>query len=590
MKEVVEFETHCKFQPQVNSEKNRGIKSKYLATSAQKSPSHKSNNENFTFRPQTTEYKAKSKTKQYLDRNAFSRLSSTSTACQLSTRFASQVTLPSDALFQHKKSTSPTASTHLVISTMRAESLQKLSKIPSTLNFSPKENALLTSDRANNDEIFEKLESIKASPLHCAHTRGNTFENEFETKENLNYKENEQITCATKNNLHKENQEFLERQEAFESTRRDRISKITQRIAASHNPQIEAESKKILRKKFGGSVNFEKRSQYFETQKKLKLESLKKSHSPTFHPEISEYARSLSKEKVQEVRMNSLRKTELSAKNIRTQKNMKECSELIFHPEINTNFVTESRLGLQKNLTDYVQDLRSKDQLSKNFKEFVDQRRQIQETIECTHQPQINEFPYYLAKQKELFEPQLKNKVHLIDDKYAGIQKRTRTAGTKISARAETIAEKLFESENDRTMDGSQEKVESSKRTLIAKSGGKCGDHTLTLTSEDLFSGSYRTIGDDEDARSRNIVEEVVTKSDLDRLQISEVLSPHIVKSDRKLSEIEHSPLKPFNEEGCMLSPRLLEKDASFFSFPASPTHGLDSGRKPPLPSGWRKK
>lgn len=593
MKEFVEYETHCKFQPQTNSTKNQGVKSKYMAATS-KTPTHKPNckSENFTFRPQTTEYKSSHKTKEYLDQNAFSRLSNTSTACQLSSRFASHVTLQSDALLQQKKSTSPSASSRSGFS--RMESIHKLSKIPSNLNSSPKENSFVPAEKFVNEEMLENLESIKASPLNRSHPRsldGDAFLNVCKANENLNNKENDQQGSTAKKALLKINQEFLDRQETFQNTKKERISKLTQSVAASHSPQIETASKKLLQKKFGEESNFEKRSRYFETQKKMKLENLKRTYNPKFQPEISEFARSLSRDKVHEVRMNSHKKAELTAKNIIRERKMKECEELIFHPEINAKFIAESRLGLEKNFAEYVQDLRSKEQLIHDFKEALERRRQLQETIECTHQPQINEYPYYLAQQKELFETQSKNKTAILDDKYASIQKRTRHTGSKVSTQHDDIAEKLYESVISNERLENHENFENSKRSFTAKSGLKNDDHTLSLTPEDLFSGIHPALGDDEDTRSRNIVEEVTLKNELDRLQISDVLAPRGSNYAKKASEIEQSPqMKNLNDEPNVNTPRAPETDGSrFFSFPNSPSQGGSGRKKPPLPTHWRK-
>ena len=134
----------------------------------------------------------------------------------------------------------------------------------------------------------------------------------------------------------------------------------------------------------------------------------------------------------------------------------------------------------------------------------------------------------------------------------------------------------------------SPEATESIKRVVSAKSGEKYEDNTLTLTSEGLFSESRQMIEDEEENRSQNQVEAIM-KIDLDRLQLSEVLSPQCCTSDRKPTGIEQSPMQPINAEENMYSPRQADANSSFFSFPASPTHGSGSGRKPPLPSLWRK-
>ena len=88
-----------------------------------------------------------------------------------------------------------------------------------------------------------------------------------------------------------------------------------------------------------------------------------------------------------------LKKKEQKLEEKRVQKMKSEISDLREKPVINQTYQAESRIGIHLDNREYLSVLKEKEDLKKQYAETLQLRKLMQETIECTHKPQINKDP-----------------------------------------------------------------------------------------------------------------------------------------------------------------------------------------------------
>jgi hypothetical protein len=81
---------------------------------------------------------------------------------------------------------------------------------------------------------------------------------------------------------------------------------------------------------------------------------------------------------------------------LRQQKAAKELDGFTGKPETNKTKHVDSKLGIDLRTSEYIEQLKEKENVKKQYQDFVHKRRELRDTIECTHKPQITPVPSYL--------------------------------------------------------------------------------------------------------------------------------------------------------------------------------------------------
>jgi len=232
---------------------------------------------------------------------------------------------------------------------------------------------------------------------------------EFENKiQGENQKEEQEITSNNKNkydigtNINKiedgddediigfANKNFYERQIDYEKIKLKKMLKVLKETQPTLKPTITKKSEEILKEK--KLCGFSERSEYFQLKKSKRSEdkeALASSKSKTKRVDPDEF---YSKQ------LKALEEKESKLKKLRDEKALKEVEGITHKPKINKNYQVESRIGIGLETSEYVNQLKQKEEVKKQYQDLIQNRKQLQETIECTHRPQINDKPSYLNK------------------------------------------------------------------------------------------------------------------------------------------------------------------------------------------------
>ncbi len=83
---------------------------------------------------------------------------------------------------------------------------------------------------------------------------------------------------------------------------------------------------------------------------------------------------------------------------LRQQKAAKELDGFTGKPETNKSKQVDSKLGIELRTSEYIEQLKEKENVKKQYQDLVQKRRELRDTIECTHKPQITPLPTYLKE------------------------------------------------------------------------------------------------------------------------------------------------------------------------------------------------
>ena len=418
--EEQEFESQCVFKPQLNDSKNKKVRSRYLETkqlSAQPDIS-----EPCSFKPTVRDYSTSPKASEhivnYLQVDRFKRLAVHQPYAH-NPLVGEDKVLTIESLPQPERESEPPVNDNcdddvntepyesdeggqLVKQYMigkimpgghirgcidMEEQEQDQSLIACMREVSQPESEAKQEDMSSYEDLekeFERLMKEGESQLHLS---------DLAISRQEDYGSDDMYALASA--------DFHSRQEAYERIKRKRHQELLEKSTPSGRPELSQRTKRIVNKDPTMS-DFMARSKHFEDRKRDKIvkKQQEQEQQSVFKPKITRIAGDVKASSIDSLVYEHSKQKEAKLFKLRKEKAQKELEEVVLYPEINRKIEVQSKLGLRTNHTDYVKKLREKEEVQKEFKSRLDKRKQIQETIECTHRPQINSTPTYLKHSK----------------------------------------------------------------------------------------------------------------------------------------------------------------------------------------------
>ena len=425
--EEEEFERHCTFKPYLNDAKNEHVRSRYLEDRSVSPPKHQE--PPFSFRPQINErppgFQPSEKVTNYLSHDPFERLATPHAYGLASSQYA-QARRSAFKSDKKQDSSDDSEEENTYIQSQYASSgVENANEIMKRYMATYKSNE----NRESSPYAHEKTKEVDESLVQCLQDTNAQDEDENEDSdavENLEkeferlmregehqFRMSELVLGEKAEGFEAQNLDSIDemcklsigdfhtRQQAYERIKQRNIQEISKKTAPKHTPTI-CEKTKALVNQDPKLKDFESRSKYFEDKKKEKLDKIaqQRLQESNFKPKITKLANETPANSIDKMVYGYQQKKEEKLSKLRKEKMQKEVEELVLYPEINRKMDSKSKLGLNENVTDYVKKLREKEEVQQEFKKILDKRKELLETVECTHTPQITPMPKYLKKAK----------------------------------------------------------------------------------------------------------------------------------------------------------------------------------------------